>query len=161
MSHVKLAVVALAVLAGRAGAQAPAILKTGAEAVMIDLVGRPAGGGAPDTTSILASRTEVQRFLARAQARRDGQLRACGAADPDTPTMGGAANGWRLELTCTRPQNGAAVTWGLRYTAAGGARATRTATLGTTPAAEAWLAKLNTLTEGPRPIRLKPLPPTE
>ena len=167
MQQVTLAVLAV-VAVGTAGAQAPVVAKAGAEAVTIDLVGKSTPAAAADTTSILAGREEVARFVARARAARARQAEACGggardgAAPTAAPTLGGTANGWSLRLTCARPA-AAPAEWRLVYTSgpsAGKGGTTRTATLGSAAAVDAWLTRLDTLVRGPRQMRLKPLPRT-
>lgn len=140
-----------------AAAQAPAVTKAGLQAVLIEFVGRPTPTGAADTTTILAGREEVQRFLAVARATRARQPETCTTGD--APTLGGRMNGWTIRLTCARSAPSPAQ-WRLVYVDAMAAArtATRTATVGSGAEVDAWLARVDSLVRGPRAIRLKPLP---
>ena len=146
-------VIGLVTTARTAAAQAPVVTKAGLQAVLIAFVGRPTPTRAADTTTVLAGREEMQRFLAVAQAARAHQPATCPTRD--APTLGGTGNGWTLRLTCARSSTSPAE-WRLVYVDA--SAAARTATVGSGAEVDAWLARVDSLVRGPRAMRLKPLP---
>jgi hypothetical protein len=105
-------VIGLVTTARTAAAQAPAVTKAGLQAVLIAFVGQPTPTGGADTTTLLAGREEMQRFLAVAQATRAHQPGTCPTGD--APTLGGTGNGWTLRLTCARSSTSPAE-WRLVY----------------------------------------------
>jgi hypothetical protein len=155
MKQVLFGCVSLAAAAQLAGAQAPTVSKAGADALMIDLVGRSPAAAAVDTTSILVGRDELRRFVQSAQALRAAQPKACGARGPAAPTLGSEANQWFLRLQCEPGGAAGAVRWGLLYTAGAKGDTTRTATIGSASEVDAWLARVGAMVQGPRPIKLK------
>jgi hypothetical protein len=149
-------VIGLVTTARTAAAQAPAVTKAGLQAVLIAFVGQPTPTGGADTTTLLAGREEMQRFLAVAQATRAHQPGTCPTGD--APTLGGTGNGWTLRLTCARSSTSPAE-WRLVYVdATTASAAARTATIGSGAEVDAWLARVDSLVQGPRAMRLKPLP---
>jgi hypothetical protein len=149
-------VIGLVTTARTAAAQAPAVTKAGLQAVLIAFVGRPTPTGTVDTTTLLAGREEMQRFLAVAQATRARQPETC--TTHDAPTLGGTGNGWTLRLTCARSSTSPAE-WRLVYVDARAERAeARTATVGPGAEIDAWLSRVDSLVQGPRAMRLTPLP---
>ena len=158
MKLVALACLALAAGARGAAAQAPVVQKAGADAVILELVGRSGAGAAPDTTTILAARDEVRRFVQTAQELRETQTAACGAPGQRTPSLASKASQWSLVLRCERAAVGAgsgAASWGLLYTAGARGETTRAATIGSRSEVDAWLTRVGALVQGPRQVRLK------